>query len=198
MIGGRPALLPALAGMLTGMLAGMTAGAAEPAPPPAAMASPIPGDGRTPEQLRREVIERMRALRAWKIVDELKLDQATSARLFPILSRYDDRELALMKERQDIVRGLRAETEAAAPNNAKLTAAIDRLVGLRAKLHALQDEKFRELRKVLTPAQQAKLVLLLPRIERGFIHRIREVSEEQRRPSDGHDRRRPDDDDLDF
>ena len=164
--------------------------------------TPIPGDGRTAEQLRHEVIERMRALRAWKIVDELKLDQATSARLFPILSKYDDREMALMKERHDIMRELRTETEAASPNNAKLSAAIDRLVALRAKQHALQDEKIRDLRKALTPAQQAKLVLLLPRIERGFLHRIREVSEEQRRTGDGHDHRRPgpppDDDYFDF
>jgi len=165
--------------------------------------TPIPGDGRTPDQLRHEVIERMRALRAWKIVDELKLDQATSARLFPILSKYDDRELALMKERHEVMRDLRAETEAATPNNTKLSAAIDRLMALRAKQHALQDEKIRDLRKALTPAQQAKLVLLLPRIERGFLHRIREVSEEQRRMGDGRgDRRRPgpppDDDYFDF
>src|SRR2546423_693839 len=52
-------------------------------------------DRRSPDQLRKEVLERMRALRAWRIVDELKLDEATSARLFPILAKYDDQELAL-------------------------------------------------------------------------------------------------------
>ena len=36
-------------------------------------------DHRTPEQLRQEVLERMRALRAFRIVDALKLDEATSA-----------------------------------------------------------------------------------------------------------------------
>ncbi|HVR62662.1 MAG TPA: hypothetical protein VMU50_12235 [Polyangia bacterium] len=162
-------------------------------PAPAAGGTPIPGDGRTPDQLRGEVLERMRTLRAWKIVDELKLDQATAARLLPILSKYDDRELALMKEHQGLVRDLRAETEAATPSNAKLTASLDRLLAWRGKMQATMDEKIRELRKVLNPMQQAKLVLLLPRIERGFIHRIREASEEQRRPGD---KRR--DDDLDF
>lgn len=184
-------------GALATVLIGAAALAADSSP-----AAPAAPDSRSPDQLRREVIERMRALRAWKIVDELKLDQATSARLFPILSKYDDRELTLMKERRDIIRDLRAETESTTPNNSKLTAAIDRLVALRSRQQSLQDEKFRELRKVLTPAQQAKLVLLLPRIERGFIHRIREVSEEQRRTGDGRDRHRPgppgDDDDLDF
>src|SRR6266436_154732 len=65
-------------------------------PPAGGQAStPIPGDGRTPDQLRNEVLERMRALRAWRIVDALKLDEATSARLFPILSKYDDRQMVL-------------------------------------------------------------------------------------------------------
>ncbi|HEX3694405.1 MAG TPA: hypothetical protein VH374_03355 [Polyangia bacterium] len=184
-------------GALAVVLVATPAVAADSAPP----ASAAPPDSRTPDQLRREVIDRMRALRAWKIVDELKLDQATSARLFPILSKYDDREVVLMKERHELIRDLRAESESPSPNNSKLSAAIDRLIALRAKQQSLQDEKFRELRKVLTPSQQAKLVLLLPRIERGFLHHIREVSEEQRRTGDGRDRRRPgppDDDDLDF
>jgi Spy/CpxP family protein refolding chaperone len=191
---GRLALGAAVAVGLAMVLAAPVIRAADPAPG----GSPLPGDGRTPEQLRREVVERMRTLRAWKIIDELKLDQATAARLFPLLSKYDDRAFALMKEKQEIVRDLRAETEAATPNNAKLTADIERLLGLRAKMQALQDEKIREVRRVLTPAQQAKLVLLLPRIERGFIHRIREASEDQRRPGSPFPDRRRDDDDFDF
>jgi len=176
------------AGVLTLLVVALPAGAADPAPAP-----PV---GPAPEQLRREVIERMRALRAWKIVAELKLDQATSARLFPILSKYDDRELALVKERHEIMKELRAESDSATPNNSKLSTGIDRLIALRAKQHSLQDEKFRELRTALTPAQQAKLVLLLPRIERGFLHRIREVSGEHRDGGPPH-RRPPGDDDLD-
>ena len=196
MIGGRRARGGALAmGLAVALTVARARAETPPARPgpPSAGGSPIPGDGRSPDQLRREVLERMRTLRAWKIVDELKLDQATSARVFPILSKYDDRELALLKEHQDIIRELRAESEAATPNNAKLTALMDRLNTWRGKMQTTMDEKIRELRKVLTPTQQAKLVLLLPRIERGFIHRIREATEEQRRPGD---KRR--DDDLDF
>jgi Spy/CpxP family protein refolding chaperone len=176
------------AGALACLLVALPATAADPAP---GAATPAPA----PEQLRREVIDRMRTLRAWKIVDELKLDQAASARLFPILSKYDDREMALFKERREIMKELRAESESATPNNSKLSTGIDRLIALRTKQHNLQDEKLRELRKALTPAQQAKLVLLLPRIERSFLHRIREVSGEHREGGPPH-RRPPGDDDL--
>src|SRR5262249_11502797 len=149
------------------------------APIPGASA-PIPGDGRTPDQLRTEVLERMRALRAWRIVDALKLDQATSAKLFPILSKYDDREMALAGERRDVARSLRAEVQAARPDEGRLNAAINRLLANRERQRAMEDERVKELRKVLTPVQQAKLILLLPRIEREFSRRVQQAAAEQR------------------
>ena len=143
---------------------------------PGAAAAPTGADKRTPEQLRKEVLERMRALRAWRIVDELKLDETTSARLFPILAKYDDQELTLADERRDISQEIRTLLAAPHPDDAKLTAAINRMLVNRTKKHALRDERFKELRKVLSPVQQAKLVLLLPRLEREFAQFIREVA----------------------
>jgi Spy/CpxP family protein refolding chaperone len=133
-----------------------------------------PADQRTPEQLRKEVLERMRALRAFKIVEELKLDETASARLFPVLSKYDDRELALGNERRDIVRELRGLVEAPKPDDARITKAIEKLLANRARRHDLHDEQIKDLRKVLTPVQQAKLALLLPRLERDFAQWVHE------------------------
>ena len=155
---------------------GMGAAAAEPAHRPVAAGAPAGGDKRSPEQLRKEVLERMRALRAWRIVEELKLDEGTSARLFPILARYDEQELALAAERRDIAIELRALLAAPRPDDTKLTAAINRMLANRAKKHTLRDERINELRKVLTPVQQARLVLLLPQLEREFAQFIRDVA----------------------
>jgi hypothetical protein len=138
-------------------------GPAAAAPKPTA--GPASPDGRAPDQLRKEVQERMRALRAWRIVEELKLDESASARLFPILAKYDEREMALAAERRDIVKDLRAELAAPAPDDRRLTKDIDRLLANRARKHALHDDRIKELRRALTPVQQAKLALLLPRLE---------------------------------
>jgi Spy/CpxP family protein refolding chaperone len=145
------------------------------AAPPAARPAPT-GERRNPEQLRKEVLERMRALRAWRIVDELKLDETASARLFPILARFDDREMALAAERRDIAKELRDEVAARHPDDGKLMKAIDKLLANRTRRHALMDERIKELRKVLTPVQQAKLALLLPSIERDFAQWVRQVA----------------------
>jgi Spy/CpxP family protein refolding chaperone len=143
--------------------------------PPSSVA-PAAADKRTPEQLRKEVLERMRALRAWRIVEELKLDESTSARLFPILAKFDEQELALATERRDIAQEIQTLLAAPRPDDAKLTAAINRMLANRGKKRALRDDRITELRKVLTPVQQAKLVLLLPRLERELAQTIHEVA----------------------
>ena len=128
----------------------------------------------------------MRALRAWRIVEELKLDESASARLFPILARYDEQEMALAAERRDIAQEIRTLLAAPQPDDAKLTAAINRMLANRAQAASrCSDERIKEVRKVLTPVQQAKLVLLLPRLEREFAQFIRDGG--RRQPA----RRRP-------
>jgi len=134
-------------------------------------------DRRTPEQLRNEVQERMRALRAWRIVDELKLDENASARLFPILAKYDEQEMTLAAERRDIAQEIKTLLAAPRPDDTKLNAAINRMLANRQKRIASRDERIKEVRKVLTPVQQAKLVLLLPRLERDFARFIHDVAE---------------------
>ena len=146
--------------------------------PPAATAAGG-ADQRSPDQLRKEVVERMRALRAWKIVEELKLDESTSAKLFPILAKYDEQELALAAERRDITAEIKTLLAAPRPDDARLNAAINRMLANRTKRIASRDERIKEVRKVLTPVQQAKLVLLLPRLERDFARFIREVADGQ-------------------
>jgi Spy/CpxP family protein refolding chaperone len=164
-----------VAGALVGCLIQIRiAGAADPraATPSQATAN----DHRSPEQLRQEVLERMRALRAWKIVDALKLDEATSAKLFPILARYDDREMAVATERHEVVRDLRAAAEAPQPDDTRIMATLTRLTAVRNKQRAIEDDRIKDVRKVLTLQQQAKLVLLLPRLEHDFAHWVREVA----------------------
>ena len=166
-------------GMTVASALATPAWAQRPAGTPAAPARPAtaaPDDHRTPDQLRQEVLERMRALRAFRIVDALKLDEATSGRLFPILARYDDREIQIATERHQVMHELRADADAPRPDDARLNADLNRLLAVRAKQRQLEDDRIRDVRKVLTPAQQAKLVLLLPRLERDFAHWIHEVA----------------------
>ena len=170
----------AVAALLAALVAatpGLAAAQAQRKPAASSAAAPGTPDKRTPDQLRKEVQERMRALRAYRIVDELKLDESTSARLFPILAKYDEQELALADERRDIAHEIKTLLAAPRPDDAKLNSAIDRMLANRKKRIASRDERIKEVRKVLTPVQQAKLVLLLPRLEREFARAVQDVAE---------------------
>jgi Spy/CpxP family protein refolding chaperone len=103
----------------------------------------------------------MRAMQAWRIVDELRLDEKTAGRMVAVLGAYDEREIALLAERHDITYELQGEATAAHPDDSRLLRTIDRLAEIRSRIHALHTERFAALRKVLSPVQQAKLLLLL-------------------------------------
>jgi Spy/CpxP family protein refolding chaperone len=133
------------------------------------------------EQLRDQIFDQMRAERMWKLTDALKLNEASAAKVFPLLSKYDDQERSLGHERGQTYRELREATEAPAPDAARIDGLVNRLLALRARRQALETEKITALRKMLTPVQMAKLMMLTPRLEEGFRQRIRDAM------NDGHD-----------
>ena len=122
----------------------------------------------------------MRTMRMWKLTEELKLDQATAAKVFPVLAQYDEKGKAISKERWELARDVQDQVDGGKLDEAKLRRLIDQLQANQAKRNALDEERFKALKSALTPLQQAKLLLLLPRIEDDFRHRIREAIRAQK------------------
>jgi Spy/CpxP family protein refolding chaperone len=137
------------------------------------------------DQLREEIIDRYRAERMWKLTDALKLDEATAAKVFPLLSKYDDQERTVAHERADTYRELKDALDAPNPDSKRIEGLVQRLIALRGRRQAIGGEKLQALRKVLSPLQMGKLMLVTPRIEEGFRERIREALD-QARAEDGH------------
>jgi Spy/CpxP family protein refolding chaperone len=129
------------------------------------------------EKLRDQIFDQLRAERMWKLTDALKLDEATAAKLFPLLSKFDEQERNLGRERGETHRELRAATEAPSPDNARLETLIDKLIVLRGRRHDLEVEKLAAIRKVLKPLQMAKLMMLVPRMDESFRRRIHDAIE---------------------
>src|SRR6185295_2023525 len=60
---------------------------------------------------REEIKKRIRAMRAYTLTEELKLDPEIAGQLFPLLARYDDETDKLLEKRVEVQRRLRrAET----------------------------------------------------------------------------------------
>jgi hypothetical protein len=109
------------------------------------------------------------------MIQQLGMDQTVAAHLFAIFARYDERQVILAVERHNIRCELRARVEAERADDASIGTTLDRLAANRSQVHALHDGRIREVRKALTPAQQARLLLLLPRLERDFAEWVHEV-----------------------
>lgn len=127
-----------------------------------------------PQVDRREKIKKkIRALRAYTLTEELSLDEATAGKLFPLLSRYDDEFDKLLVARVDLEKRLVTADQIKDPKQ------VDKLIDdAAANQRALWDteaKRLTELRKILTPAQVARVLVFLPALERKIQNQLRRV-----------------------
>jgi Spy/CpxP family protein refolding chaperone len=125
---------------------------------------------------RAQVLERIRTVRAARLVEILNLDQPTATRLFAVIDRFDDQILPLKMEMGQTRRELRKVIDAATFDEAVATRLIDRLTAARAQIAKLEDQRAAEVRKVLTVKQYATLVVVLPEVERQIEKAIRKAA----------------------
>lgn len=148
--------------------------------------------GPNPPQDRREAVKKkIRAMRAYTLTEELGLDEKSAAKLFPILARWDDVTDKLLQARVDIQRRLNA---GAVTDPKQLDKLIDEAVANQKAFWDLEDKRLAELRKVLTPAQTARLLVVLPAFERKIQNQLRRAIN---RRANGAARATPDDIDDD-
>ena len=153
-------------------------GAGELPPPPAAPPRGRgpgggPGGGPGTGPLREQVRERIKLMRMWRLTEALSLDEATAQRLFPLLNRFDERLQPVHRQQGDLLQRLRQEVNVPRPDPARIGRTLDELVALRHQVIEIEDERMREVRRVLGPVQQAKLWLIWPKIDREIRRHVR-------------------------
>lgn len=141
---------------------------------PSASAQPGPADKRGPKAGKRDrVKERIRAMRAWVLTEQLDLDAATAEKMFPVLARYDDELAKLLGERKQLREQLAVARQT--PTGATIDPLLDKLVGNQRARWAAEERRFAELRTLLTPAQAAELLDVLPEVDRKILRGLRQV-----------------------
>lgn len=115
--------------------------------------------------------QKIRALRAAILVEELKLDEATAGKLGPILARHDDELARLQTERRGLRKAL--HDALAASDDRKLDGLIDALAANQRARWDREQARFVEVRKLLTPRQAAHLIDVLPQIDRRILQGLR-------------------------
>jgi len=172
-------------GLALGLALGLGLGLA-----PAAEAQTRRGPGAVgPTERREQIKKRIRAMRAYTLTEELALDEQTAARLFPLLARYDDEIDKLLEKRVDVQRRLRRADALRDPRS--IDRLIDEALANQRGFWELEDRRIAELRKVLAPVQVAKLLVVLPALERKIQNQLRKAISQGRPGAAGDD-----DDDL--
>ena len=123
-----------------------------------------------PQDRREAVKKKIRAMRAYTLTEELGLDEKGASRLFPILAKWDDVTDKLLQARVDIQRRL---TSGNVTDPKQLDKLIDEAVANQKAFWDLEDKRLAELRKVLTPAQTARLLVVLPAFERKIQNQLK-------------------------
>jgi hypothetical protein len=119
------------------------------------------------------LLEPRTAVRLWKLTVALKLDQKAASRLFAVFTRFDARLAVVRRERRALIQQLREIVPLSNPDDSALAALIDSVGLNRERENAIEQERFASLRQELTLPQQARLLLLLPRLNDGFRRRFR-------------------------
>ncbi len=127
---------------------------------------------------RERVKQKIRALRAYTLTEELALDEKTAAKLFPVLAKWDDGIDKLLLERADLTRRL-SEVDASKDPKA-IDKLIDDAVANQKAFWDVEDRRLAEVRKILTPTQTARLVLVLPQFERKIQNQIKRAIAKRR------------------
>jgi hypothetical protein len=122
---------------------------------------------------REQIKKKIRALRAYTLTEELALDEQTAGRLFPVLARFDDETDRLLERRVDVQRRLRHAD--ALRDGRAVERLIDEAVANQRGFWELEDRRLAELRKILTPIQAAKLLVVLPALERRIQNQLRKA-----------------------
>lgn len=124
------------------------------------------------QQAKRERIkQRILAMRAALLTTELQLDEQTAAKLFPVLSKYDDRFAALLRDNADLRK--QAQDAYQRGDDKTLDELIDKIVANQRARWDTEEARFKDVRKVLTPQQAARIFVVLPQIDRRIQNQLR-------------------------
>jgi len=123
--------------------------------------------------VRDQIKEKIRAMRIARLITVMDLDEAATARLTPILNRTYDEIGDIGKDSGQARRELRQLLGGPRPDEARVNQLIDRLVANKARIDALETGLVGEVRRVLTPTQVARMVVVLPEINHEIQQQIR-------------------------
>lgn len=150
------------------------------------------GRGGPDAKKREEVRKKVETVRMWRLTEELKLDEKTSARLASFLSALDEKRRGLMHERMETMGDLRALLKTEKPDEKKLKTDLGKLEKTRREMMELEAKEISGVKDILSVEQQARYVIFQQEFRRelrGMIAGARGGGQGMRGPGSGPERK---------
>lgn len=128
-----------------------------------------------------ELRKRIELIWMWKLTEELDLTKEEGAKVFPLLSTYEDKKRELREENRRIVHTLKQMIDKGAPEG-DLKRTIKSLEDNERKLNKVKEEGFQELAKILPVEKQAKYIVFQEYFRHEIHGLIKKARHEERAP----------------
>ncbi|GEM_PF-2771288 len=141
---------------------------------PAIASAVPPGDDYKNERKakRAKFIKKMKQHRAKMLRTKIGLSEAKAARVERVMDKFHVKKRELKKEMRANHQALRQLLKSDSQDQRAYGVAVDGIVASRAQLAKLHDKQIAALRRVLTPKEQAKMLIAMHKMKRRFRHRM--------------------------
>lgn len=123
-------------------------------------------DGTPGEGDLTRVRKKIEALRAWRISEELDLDQETSARLFPVMRDADEKGWRIESMNRALIREMDLQLKKGEPDPGKINGILDRLQANRMEKARIENRHLKRVREILSPEDTARYLIFQFRFQK--------------------------------
>lgn len=110
-----------------------------------------------------------------KLAAAAGLDPATAARMAAVVDRSDDQKAALQRDNQTAYLELKHLLEMPQPDAAAINRLIDHMLANRSAILRNEEERTREVRRLMAPAQYARIMIAWPMVNKQIRAGIRKA-----------------------
>ena len=128
---------------------------------------------------RDEAIHRLEMVRLYRLVELLDLNSDESARLFPVIQKYDQQFREIMEQKEQAYVKLNELVKQANPAESETNRTVDEILSLEQKAMKVRESEYRDLRRQLNAEQTAKFLLFEKRFQVELQRLLNDVREQR-------------------
>jgi hypothetical protein len=157
-------------------------------------AVPVGAEEMAKEGELKRVRKKVEALRAWKLTEELNLDEEKSAKLFPAMREADEERRQIHVRNRELIREMARELAGEGTGPARIDEILDELTANRREMNRAEERHLSRVRQILDSEGTARYLMFQLRFERDMKRKAAEAFQERRRGGEGPESRRGGDD----